>query len=137
MEMNSQIQQWHQEWQKDNCLASEIKNYQRTAEILKSMLRHYHKELEERENNVAEKIETDILKETIKNIKIALSAVEKQIPKKPVHYLKYIVPRCPCCKIRLGSYQGEEVIKFTDVLVCDCGQRIDWSESEENRNEEN
>ena len=55
------------------------------------MLRHYHKELEEKENNVAEKIETDILKETIKNIKIALSAVEKQIPQKPIHYILFVV----------------------------------------------
>ena len=54
---------------------------------------------------------------------LAISALEKQIPKVPIDY------KCPCCgesvflETRAGWYQVEHHLK-----VCEkCGQKIDWS----------
>ena len=56
-------------------------------------------------------------------IELAISALEKQVPKVPIDY------KCPCCgesvflQTRAGWYQVEHHLK-----VCEnCGQKIDWS----------
>ncbi len=54
--------------------------------------------------------------------KIAIAAMEKQIPKKPICSVVYTcgarLPGCPNCEHRIG----------TGVLYCpDCGQAIDWN----------
>lgn len=57
---------------------------------------------------------------------IAIEALEKQLPKKVVDKSLVkddgiavgYVGKCPCCN---------EIIEYT-TNVCDCGQRLDWSE---------
>lgn len=57
---------------------------------------------------------------------IAIEALEKQLPKKAAGrslvkdngIVVGAVGRCPCCN---------EIIDDT-MTVCDCGQKIDWSE---------
>lgn len=51
-------------------------------------------------------------------IKIAISALEKQIPKKPVEARNEIV--CPTCKTLVGS---SPYCRY-------CGQALDWSDTE-------
>lgn len=57
---------------------------------------------------------------------IAISALEKQIPKKPISLGEDIdrdVGQCPNCKEIIDTYE--------DYKYCsDCGQAIDWSEEE-------
>lgn len=60
-------------------------------------------------------------------IGIAIEALEKQIPKKPIEdteYIGWLIWRCPVC--------GTEVGRVLEPLQhhCECGQRIDWSEVE-------
>lgn len=60
------------------------------------------------------------------NAKIAIKALEKQLPKEAAKrslvkdngIVVGAVGRCPCCN---------EIIDDT-MTVCDCGQKIDWSE---------
>lgn len=66
-------------------------------------------------------------------MKVAIEALEKQIPKKPI-YSNYedngfdeIIPyraECPACgeSVEFGKWNAEE------SHHCDCGQAIDWSE---------
>lgn len=60
------------------------------------------------------------------NARTAIEALEKQLPKEAVKrslvkdngIVVGAVGRCPCCN---------EIIDDT-MTVCDCGQKIDWSE---------
>lgn len=62
------------------------------------------------------------------SLDIAIEALEKQLPKKVVDKSLVkddgiavgYVGKCPCCN---------EIIEYT-TNVCDCGQRLDWSEVE-------
>ena len=68
-------------------------------------------------------------KEKIKFCQEALSALKKQIPKKPIGDL-HTVPhyRCPNCKCSVKSFKKDEVFPFCGF----CGQALDWSETSEN-----
>ena len=62
---------------------------------------------------------TDTQHDFVKEIKIAIEALEKQIPKKP--YWEYGVWHCKSC--------GLDV--FRDDFFCPiCGQEIDWEDDE-------
>lgn len=75
--------------------------------------------------------------EDIGTLEEVREAVEKQKAKKPiksddkicdliVHY------RCPCCGKYFGERRIHDVILFSKKRYCnDCGQRIDWSEEDE------
>lgn len=62
----------------------------------------------------------------IEYFKTAIEALEKQLPKKPVDRslvkdngdVSGFIGRCPSCN---------EIIDDT-TTVCDCGQKLDWSE---------
>ena len=54
----------------------------------------------------------------IEQYKTAIEALEKQLPKEDNGIVVGAVGRCPCCN---------EIIDDT-MTVCDCGQKIDWSE---------
>lgn len=66
------------------------------------------------------------LKAKIENLTIAIEALEKQLPMKPVDRslvkdngdVSGFIGRCPSCN---------EIIDDT-TTVCDCGQKLDWSE---------
>ena len=61
---------------------------------------------------------TDTQHDFVKEIKIAIEALEKQIPKKP--YWEYGVCHCKSCGIDVLS----------DEYFCPlCGQAIDWEEN--------
>lgn len=67
--------------------------------------------------------ETSFLQNDIKAYNIAIAAIEKQIPKKPVKK-SFIIPYeginvCPSCKEPLGGKK---------YYCCECGQKLDWSE---------
>lgn len=69
-------------------------------------------------------------------MKVAIEALEKQIPKKPI-YSDYddngfdeIIPyraECPSCgeSVEFGKWNAEE------SHHCECGQALDWSEEDE------
>ena len=62
---------------------------------------------------------------------MAIQALEKQIPKKPVNYDKHYY-KCPCCNEDLEIdndmlfVYDEEPPKF----CIKCGQKLDWSDEE-------
>lgn len=62
---------------------------------------------------------------------LAIEALEKQIPKKPINVEKHYY-ECPCCKRDLG-------ISVDDIFVYDepkpqycndCGQALNWGDTE-------
>ena len=62
---------------------------------------------------------------------LAVAALEKQIPKKPIeHKIFYGADyTCPNCKNYVGSYSvAIERLGRNDKLCDNCGQAIDWSE---------
>ena len=62
---------------------------------------------------------TDTQHDFVKEIKIAIEALEKQTPKKP--YWEYGVWHCKSCGLNV----------FSDEYFCPiCGQEIDWEVSE-------
>lgn len=66
-----------------------------------------------------------------RNAQLAINALEKQIPKKPINVENHYY-ECPCCKRDLG-------ISDDDIFVYDepkpqycsnCGQALDWTNKE-------
>ena len=72
---------------------------------------------------------------SVEEMNIAISALEKQIPKKPKNYLvnmKCIDFLCPNCKKKIISKIDGEWVAGKNQKFCDeCGQALDWSEVEE------
>ena len=69
------------------------------------------------------------IKEAIK----AITALEKQIPKKPVLVGLHIwsPAKCPSCGAELSESLGDGYYKHWNAKkVCDCGQKLDWNEIE-------
>lgn len=59
------------------------------------------------------------------------NALEKQIPKKPI-IGSWIPAKCPCCNKYIGEWLEDGYVKnWTNLKVCDCGQKLDWSEDDE------
>ena len=67
-----------------------------------------------------------------KTFELAISALEKQILKKPIKdtnysHGRYTVAKCPTCDGLLGLYSfAEKSFK----CCCECGQALDWGDSE-------
>ena len=92
-----------------------------------------------------EKLYNGIFKEKIGSFDTAISALEKQIPKKPIdefsahaiydndgNYLEQLDTttfKCPICNRILAS--GEiSITDCVEIHYCDnCGQALDWSET--------
>lgn len=57
------------------------------------------------------------------DLDLAINALKKQIPKKPIHRVAYApaISNCPIC--------GDLLMKNAPYCVS-CGQAIDWSEEE-------
>ena len=55
-------------------------------------------------------------------LKLAIKALERQIPKKPIYGAANI--KCPNCEATLLYYFHSFKIDYCD----ECGQRLDWSE---------
>ena len=71
---------------------------------------------------------TDTQHDFVKEIKIAIEALEKQIPKKPISTKgKYGHTECVCCGWVVESFCGD----LEQYPFCpNCGQAIDWSDDE-------
>lgn len=72
--------------------------------------------------------------EARKALDMAIEALEKQIPKKPIiteDIFKCVYKyRCPECAMYLGSRGKHSIIIFEKPKYCSCGQKLDWSEDE-------
>ena len=60
-------------------------------------------------------------------VNLALEALEKQIPKKPLHMHKNYY--CPICKEDGWMLWDDAIPNDTDKYCGMCGQAIDWKES--------
>ena len=61
------------------------------------------------------------------NAKIAIEALEKQLPKKVENWNGQA--SCPRCKRLFGNMADIEMFCYWDSDCCNhCGQRLDWSE---------
>ena len=61
-------------------------------------------------------------------LKLAIEAIEKQIPKKPLHMHKNYY--CPICKEDGWMLWDDAVPNDMDKYCGMCGQAIDWSDDE-------
>lgn len=67
-------------------------------------------------------------------MRIAIQALEKQIPKKPIRHAVWEDFKCPACgstEIRPYDTEYREYDKDCEFEYCsDCGQKLDWSDEE-------
>ena len=70
---------------------------------------------------------TDTQHDFVEEIKIAIEALEKQIPKKPLHMHKNYY--CPICKEDGWMLWDDAVPNDMDKYCGMCGQAIDWEVS--------
>lgn len=65
---------------------------------------------------------------------VAIQALEKQIPKKPIRHTAWEDFKCPACgstEIRPYDTEYREYDKDCKFEYCsDCGQKLDWSDEE-------
>lgn len=65
----------------------------------------------------------------IEALKMAIAALEKQIPKKPIKYdLSYSGYKCPTCDSNLYQLRSHNIYKTPNCIFC--GQALDWSDTE-------
>lgn len=63
-------------------------------------------------------------------LKIAISSIEKQIPKKPIEN-RYPWCICPNCRGSVYVKHIQEHIQSGEQTYCEhCGQALDWSDDE-------
>lgn len=91
----------------------------------------YEKALKELKRQVKYWEKEKIITYTLPPLKVAISAIEKQIPKKP----KITINNgfCPQCKNALGRKEIEKasLTGFKYFGFCPiCGQALDWGDSE-------
>ena len=83
------------------------------------------------ESEAIELIENDLklhskdLSSKYKNgLRMAINALEKQIPKKLINTCQYVSGCCPNCKIYISDW-----LEYNKFMCCPyCGQKLDWSE---------
>lgn len=64
--------------------------------------------------------------EHIESVKVAINALEKQIPKKLISTGQYVSGCCPNCKKYISDW-----LEYSKFMCCPyCGQKLDWSEEE-------
>lgn len=57
---------------------------------------------------------------------LAISALEKQIPKKPI-ITSWSPAKCPSCGMELSESLGDGYYKHLYGLeICNCGQKLSW-----------
>lgn len=83
-------------------------------------------ELEDKQNEIK------FAKDNYEAITLAIKALEKQIPKKPIKSEKQVIRYvntycCPICNLK---FTGTGIAKW----CYHCGQKLDWSEESEENN---
>ena len=57
-------------------------------------------------------------------LKMAINALEKQMPKKLINTCQYVSGCCPNCKKYISDW-----LEYNEFMCCPyCGQKLDWSE---------
>jgi len=65
-------------------------------------------------------------KRVLEPISMAIEALEKQLPKKPI-IIEWNPAKCPCCGEELSESLGDGYYKhWTTKKICDCGQKLRW-----------
>jgi hypothetical protein len=65
-----------------------------------------------------------------KAVDLAVKALEKQIPKKPIRS-PWSISKCPSCNAELGEQLEDGYCKdWENTKICECGQKLDWSVDE-------
>ena len=85
------------------------------------------------ENEAIKLIENDLklhskdLSSKYKNgLRMAIQALEKQMPKKLINTCKYVSGCCPNCKKYISDW-----LEYNKFMCCPyCGQKLDWSNEE-------
>ena len=83
------------------------------------------------ENEAIKLIENDLklhskdLSSKYKNgLRMAIQALEKQMPKKPINTCQYVSGCCPNCKKYISDW-----LEYNEFMCCPyCGQKLDWNE---------
>ena len=83
------------------------------------------------ENEAIKLIENDLklhskdLSSKYKNgLRMAINALEKQMPKKLINTCQYVSGCCPNCKKYISDW-----LEYDKFMCCPyCGQKLDWSE---------
>ena len=83
------------------------------------------------ENEAIKLIENDLklhskdLSSKYKNgLRMAINALEKQMPKKLINTCQYVSGCCPNCKKYISDW-----LEYNEFMCCPyCGQKLDWSE---------
>ena len=83
------------------------------------------------ENEAIKLIENDLklnskyLSSKYKNgLRMAINALEKQMPKKLINTCQYVSGCCPNCKKYISDW-----LEYNKFMCCPyCGQKLDWSE---------
>ena len=96
-----------------------------TIEEAKKQLREL---ILDRENLIVGDSVKEIYRKDIEALKKAVEVLEKQIPKKPIrlpadHPFYYEVGDCPTCGVSVYVSDGKNCSQ--------CGQKIDWSETDD------
>ena len=77
-------------------------------------------------------IKSELFKERHgKNFDLAISALEKQIPKKVTYDYGLNETRCPECKTIFGYAEEGEDDEYYAPYCYECGQCLDWEEENE------
>lgn len=64
--------------------------------------------------------------DSLEVLNMAIKALEKQIPKKPI-IRSWDAAKCPSCNAELSDAVGDGYYKHWEHLkVCNCGQKLDW-----------
>ena len=101
-----------------------IKIFRRQLEIANKNVADFEKTFKNQKSNYRYDVEL---------YELAISALEKQIPKKPTDICTPVVTwgRCPICKGELNKLGGKPNRVFKSDAFChDCGQALDWSDTE-------
>ena len=85
------------------------------------------------ENEAIKLIENDLklhskdLSSKYKNgLRMAINALEKQMPKKLINTCQYVSGCCPNCKKYISDW-----LEYNKFMCCPyCGQKLDWSNEE-------
>lgn len=101
---------------------------QEAIEIVRKWKMECKEFLKSEEDELSEELGTEI-EEQAKVCEIAITALEKQIPKQP--RMEYWSPAiCPTCRGELSKHLGYGYYEHLTLLtVCECGQKLDWNKN--------